>query len=223
MALQNPPISLQSYAYQLRKTLLSGVSLNKLLDYHHQHQQFLNEISTVIDITDLSYSERFAWKFIREINILNTSFSPSNTTASKNSNIPGKTHLQLSATNDGVSSIGVYQDLLKVIQSVQKIWFPEMKTLPTICWLKQYSTRKLAHYAQQKDEIAFSLIFDFLEVPAEILSYLAYHELLHRQMGTRRINGRRFAHTSDFKNQEHLFPNWREMDKIIERYIVSTY
>jgi len=199
-------ISLQSYAYQLRKRLLVGVPLNKLLDTHRQHQQFLEKTSPEIDVSRLSLSERFAWKFIREINILNLDYSKST---------QGITDKQTAAAK------GVHQDLLPVIQSVRKIWFPEMIDLPNISWLKQFSTRKLAHYAQNNDEIAISLIFDFLDVPAEILSYLAYHELLHRQLGTRRVNGRRYAHTSDFKSQEHLFPNWREIDALIERYILT--
>jgi predicted metal-dependent hydrolase len=88
-----------------------------------------------------------------------------------------------------------------------------------VTWLKHYSVRKLAHYAFRDDEIAFSLIFDFPDTPAEILSYLAYHELLHRQLGAQRINGRRYAHTRDFKTRESLFPNWRRMDETIALYI----
>ena len=198
--------SLQSYAYQLRKKLLMGTPLSKLLDTHRQHQRFLEKASTEIDGPQLSIPERFAWKFIREINILNLDYSKSD---------------PLPADGQVPCSKGVHQDLLPIVKSVQGIWFPEMTDLPNIGWLKQFSTRKLAHYAQAKDEIAISLIFDFLDVPAEILSYLAYHELLHRQLGTRQVNGRRYAHTSDFKNHEHLFPNWREIDALINRYILS--
>jgi hypothetical protein len=198
--------SLQSYAYQLRKKLLVGAPLNQLLDTHRQHQRFLEKISPELDFPQLTLSERFAWKFLREINILNLQFSKPN---------QGKTDKLT------VGARGVHQDLLPVVQSVQEIWFPEMTDLPNVGWLKKFSTRKLAHYAQNNDEIAISLIFDFLDVPAEILSYLAYHELLHRQLGTRRVNGRRYAHTSDFKNQEHLFPNWRDIDALLERYILT--
>ena len=200
-------ISLQSYAYQLRKRLLVGAPLSKLLDTHRQHQRYLEKTSPLIDVSQLSLSERFAWKFIREINILNLDYSKS---------------IEVLTDKQTVAARGVHQDLLPIVQSVQQIWFPEMTDLPDIGWLKQFSTRKLAHYAQKTDEIAISLIFDFLDVPAEILSYLAYHELLHRQLGTRRVNGRRYAHTSDFKSQEHLFPNWREIDALIERYILTS-
>ncbi|MCP4749725.1 MAG: hypothetical protein GY866_02425 [Proteobacteria bacterium] len=206
------PVSLQSYAFRLRKTLLNGVSLQNILDYHNHHQEVLGAMAPVIDVARLSLADRFAWKFIKEINILSLNFSKR-----------GNTDLQESLAEPRTGkAVGVYQNLMDVIRNVQSIWFPEMDDFPNICWLKQYTTRKLAHYSFKNDEIAFSLIFDFLEVPAEILSYLAYHELLHRQLGTRQVNGRRYAHTREFKHQEQLFPNWREIEKKINDYILHT-
>ncbi len=70
-----PSISLQSHAFQLRKKLLQGTSLENLLDCHAQHQQFLGEIAPHIGLSKLSLADRFAWKFLREINILNLDFS----------------------------------------------------------------------------------------------------------------------------------------------------
>jgi len=218
----NPPISLQSYAFQLRRKLLKGAALNELLDIHHQHQFFIEQSLSKITLAELSFSERFAWKFIREINILNTNFSQKSSDDLKADKDSDNNSDRSPSSGQPRNSLGIHQDLLPIVQSVKDIWFPDMSELPNIGWLKQFSTRKLAHYAKNNDEIAFSLIFDFLEVPAEILSYLAYHELLHRQIGTKHINGRRFAHTPDFKNQEHLFPNWHRIDKLIESYILST-
>ena len=201
------PISLHSYAFQLRKKLLKRASLQELLDCHGRHQEFLGRVSPLIDSCHLSLSDRFAWKLLREINILSLDFSNNETTA--NQNLRDSTQ----------SSQGIYLNLEDVVKNVQKIWFPEMISSPKIVWLKRFSTRKLAHYSYKADEIAFSLIFDSMDAPAEILSYLAYHELLHRQLGAKRVNGRQYAHTSEFKAQEHLFPNWRSIDKQINQYI----
>ncbi len=117
---------------------------------------------------------------------------------------------------------GIYLNLEDVVMNVQKIWFSDMKKLPSIVWLKRFSTRKLAHYSFKADEIAFSLIFDSMDAPAEIISYLAYHELLHRKIGAKRLNGRQYAHTNEFKAQEHLFPNWRSIDQQINEFILNT-
>ncbi len=201
-------ISLQSYAFQLRKLLLSSCSLEQLLAHHQLHQEFLSAYLPGIKSDRLSFSDRFAWKFIREINILNLNFL---------NREKGGTRKKTNHT-----SRGVYQNLEEVIDKVQSIWFPEMDTLPNIVWLKHFSTRKLAHYAKHRDEIAFSLVFDSVDAPPEILSYLAYHELLHRQVGTKVVNGRRYHHTGEFKNQEQLFPNWKNIEDEIRDYISST-
>ena len=204
-------ISLQSYAFQMRKLLIQGCPLDSLLSVHKKHQSFLLEFSPQIQSGKLPFSDRFAWKFIREINILNLNFLDENN-APKN----GHSHPQISTAQ------GVYQDLSKIVAKVQEIWFPAMENLPRIVWLNHFSTRKLAHYAKHRDEIAFSLIFDSPDAPPEILSYLAYHELLHRRVGSKIVNGRRYHHTGEFKNQEQLFPNWKEIERQIRDYIVKT-
>jgi len=205
-------VSLQSYAFQLRKKLLQGASLESLLDCHAQHQQFLGEIAPRIELSKLSLADRFAWKFLREINILNPEF------ANKINQTEKKSKKKISS----YSGEGLYQNLPDIIKNVQEIWFSDMKSLPNTVWLKQFTIRKLAHCSFKKDEIAFSLVFDFPDVPAEILSYLAYHELLHRELGVKRLNGRQYAHTREFKSQEQLFPNWRQLDKQINEYLYHT-
>ncbi len=204
------PVSLHSYAFQLRKKLLKRASLQELLDCHSRHQEFLGRVSPLIGSSHLSLSDRFAWKLLREINILSLDFSNERTSTDQN---------QGELTQP---SQGIYLNLEDIVKNVQKIWFPDMTCSPKIVWLKRFSTRKLAHYSYKVDEIAFSLIFDSMDAPAEILSYLAYHELLHRQLGAKRVNGRQYAHTSQFKAQEHLFPNWRSIDRQINQYIYDT-
>lgn len=210
----NNAASLQSYAFQLRKKLLTGGPVDILLDYHSSHQRFLERVSPTINGMKLSVADKFAWKFAREINILDQRrLAPAD----------NPTNLNDKKDKSGVASRGVYQDLREIVGRVKDIWFPEMEDMPNVCWLKQFTTRKLAHYHFTRDEIAFSLIFDFPDTPAEILSYLAYHELLHRQLGAKRVNGRRYSHTSEFKDHEHLFPNWRDMDKQIARYMMTPF
>ncbi|NQU64754.1 MAG: hypothetical protein HQ517_10820 [SAR324 cluster bacterium] len=204
------PISIHSYAFKLRKNLLERTSLQGLLECHTRHQEFLGRVSPLIDSHHLSPSDRFAWKLLREINILSLDFSSEGGFS------------KLITDPSPQASQGIYLNLEDVVVNVQKIWFPEMETAPKIAWLKHFSTRKLAHYSYKKDEIAFSLIFDSLDAPAEIVSYLAYHELLHRQLGAKKVNGRHYSHTIEFKAHEHLFPNWRSIDKQLNHYILNT-
>jgi len=194
---KKPPLSLSSKAFQLRKKLLSGIPLQKLLEMDEQHRQFMVENSKKIRRQRLSPGDKFAWQFLEKLDVLKAGlrckeFDPAR---------------------------GVSHNLQEVIELVQKIWFQDMETPPKVCWLSSYSTRKLAHYSITKDEIAFSLIFDLEEAPPDILNFLAYHELLHRELGVNKVGGRRYVHTPEFKAREKWYPNWMEMDQRINQYI----
>ncbi len=204
------PFSFQSHAFRLRKHLLSNPSLTWLLDQHENHRKLVGEVENRIADLNLSMSDYFAWKFIRELNLLNPRFSPQN----QNSSDRGRSLISSSGK-------GVHQDLNQIVHTVLSIWFPEMSSPPKVIWLKKFSVRKLAHFSPAKDEIAFSLIFDLESTPAEILHYLAYHELLHRKVGAKKIRGRVYAHTNEFKKKEDQYPGLDSIDQKIEQYILS--
>jgi len=194
---QKKTFSLPSKAFQLRKKLLSGLPLQKLLVMDEEHRKFLVQQGKNIRRRRLTQGEKFAWQFLEDLDILKTGLR----------------------CKEFIPAKGVSHDLQHVIDQVQKIWFQDMETPVNVCWLNRYSTRKLAHYSPTKDEIAFSLIFDLNEAPPDILNYLAYHELLHRKIGINKIGDRRYAHTPEFKAREKWFPNWMEMDQRINQYI----
>lgn len=213
------PISLQSYAFQLRKQLLIGAPIQTLLEYHRNHQQILGNLKASIGKKQLPYSDRFAWKFIQKVNILSPKFTLKEDFSHFEPEMSTKRAPKGKPIKD--EAMGAHQNLRFYVENVQAIWFPHMKTAPKICWLKRFTTRKLAHYAFGRDEIAFSLIFDLPDTPPELLNYLAYHELLHRELGVRTQNGRRYAHTPEFKQREDRFPDSSKMDQKITDYILT--
>ncbi|MDX2469866.1 MAG: hypothetical protein QNL04_04735 [SAR324 cluster bacterium] len=192
------PDPLSPYAFNLRKKLLRGNELGHLLDLHSEHQDFLKELEPKLTFHRLPLKERFAYRFLKEVNVLRSDF--------KEKKNPGQ---------------GVFHDLDEVIVNVARNWFPHMDPLPKVTWLKHFTTRKLAHYHFEKDEIAISLIFDSLQAPRELIHYLAYHELLHKEVGVVQKNGKRYAHTSDFKRLEERYPNFAEIDKKITLFLRS--
>ena len=198
--------SFQSYAFQLRRQVLSYPPLEWLLDQHPIHRKLIRGIERNILRMKLDPGDRFAWKFIKELNLLNPRFGVQRIEEGERQSVPpaGK---------------GVHQNLDQIVKTVLSIWFPEMENAPKVVWLKRFSTRKLAHYSPTKDEIAFSLIFDLEDTPAEILHYLAYHELLHRNIGVKTVNGRRYAHTPEFRHREDRYPDLDKIDEKIGRYL----
>ena len=97
--------------------------------------------------------------------------------------------------------------------------FQNQMEKPNLSW-GQDSRRKLASYNFHGDIITVSTLFQ--NASSEILDYLMYHELLHKQQKFRTKNGRSFYHTSEFREAENLYPNKdlveKEINKIIRGY-----
>ncbi|OGG94748.1 MAG: hypothetical protein A2508_06755 [Candidatus Lambdaproteobacteria bacterium RIFOXYD12_FULL_49_8] len=190
--------SLQAYAARLRKALLKGQPIEKLLDLHQANQTYLARFR--LRNLKLAPPDRFAFEFIERVEILRPDFK------SGYQRLGGQGH-------------GIFQDLTERMIRTQQLYFPEMKTYPKVVWLDRFSTRKLAHYSLNRDEIAFSLIFDRLNAPKVLLDYLAFHELLHKDVGIKRQKGRISAHGPDFKAREREYPGFKEIEPLIHRFM----
>ena len=67
------------------------------------------------------------------------------------------------------------------------------------------------------DTVTISKTLDSQDVPEWFVEYILYHELLHMKHPARLINGRRYYHTSAFRNDERRFPHYDEAQKWLER------
>ncbi|MGH9960183.1 MAG: hypothetical protein ACREBC_24180, partial [Pyrinomonadaceae bacterium] len=58
---------------------------------------------------------------------------------------------------------------------------------------------------------------DTPEIPEQFVEFILYHEMLHIKHPARLINGRRYYHTSAFRNDERRFPHYVDAQKWLER------
>lgn len=79
------------------------------------------------------------------------------------------------------------------------------------------SFRKLASYNFHNDTVTVSTIFR--DAKLEVLDYLMYHELLHKQFKFSHKNGRSSFHHKKFRDAETAYPNQKEIEKEIESII----
>ena len=49
------------------------------------------------------------------------------------------------------------------------------------------------------------------------MEYILYHEMLHIKHPARLINGRRYYHTSAFRQDERRFPHYEQAQRWLER------
>ena len=104
---------------------------------------------------------------------------------------------------------GRHHDLLNIYESVNRQYF-EGKIMCAITWGQKkrrcaVKNRTLGSYSSATNTIRINPILDKKTVPRIYLEFIAYHEMLHVDMGTGEKNGRRSIHPKEFKQRERLF------------------
>jgi hypothetical protein len=81
--------------------------------------------------------------------------------------------------------------------------------LPPIMWTdKPYSTfYGMYHYHKNGHFIRINCMLNSKSVPKEVVKYVIYHELLHRD---------NFRHDAIFRALEHKYPNWTEHERFLD-------
>ncbi len=79
------------------------------------------------------------------------------------------------------------------------------------------SRRRLATYDYHTDTISVSRVFK--EADDELLSYLLYHEMLHKKLKFRSGIGRSVHHSRQFRELETAFENSEAMEKQLQAFL----
>jgi len=105
---------------------------------------------------------------------------------------------------------GHHHDLTAAFQRVNRSYFGGAVDAPRLIWNRRPTTRKMGHYDVIQDTVMISMSLDNPDVPAYVVEFVVYHELLHKTMGTKVVNGRRHSHTSAFRKAERAFKQYSE-------------
>ena len=112
---------------------------------------------------------------------------------------------------------GQYYDLNVVFERVNQLHFNGQVKRPRLTWSALRTTRKMGHYRFSTDTVMISLTLDQARVPPYAIDFVMYHELLHKQMGTQVVNGRRYSHTPAFRAAERRYPQYAEANAIFAK------
>lgn len=113
---------------------------------------------------------------------------------------------------------GGHYDLQKVFERVNKEYFMSGLPEPRLGWSSRKSLKKLGHYQIETDILVISKSLDSPQVPNHVIDFVMYHELLHKQMGATRLNGRTRSHTSEFRATEKKFRFYQETMTFLEKF-----
>jgi predicted metal-dependent hydrolase len=130
-----------------------------------------------------------------------------------------KTHLvrQMRGRKQLHSARGYVYDLDAIFEELNTRFFHRLMARPRMSWSQTKTRRILGHYDPAHNAIIISRIFDHFAVPAYVLEYVVYHEMLHLKHPVRLRGSRRCVHSAEFQAEEKLFPRAAEAEGFLKR------
>lgn len=130
-----------------------------------------------------------------------------------------KTHLvrQMRGRKKLRPARGHYYDLDAVFEELNTRFFHGLMARPRMSWSQTKTRRILGHYDPAHNAIVISRIFDHPAMPAFVLEYIVYHEMLHLKHPVRLRGSRRCVHSAEFQAEEKLFPRVNEANAFLKR------
>ena len=120
-----------------------------------------------------------------------------------------------------IASHGHAIDLLPVFEKINRQFFKNQISPTHLLWSRGKSIRRLGTFQLETNTITISRIFDDPKAPILALEYVLYHEMLHKFLGLKESNGKRYAHTSEFKKAEANFPNAKQAEQAVQMLVRS--
>ena len=117
------------------------------------------------------------------------------------------------------SSKGDVYDLDEIFDSLNRRYFRDALPKPVLTWSARKTYRILGHHDATHDTVVVSKSLDDASVPAFVVEYIVFHEMLHIAHPTRHVNGRRYNHTPAFRLDERKFLYFEEAERWIERSV----
>jgi predicted metal-dependent hydrolase len=115
------------------------------------------------------------------------------------------------------SARGRYYDLDDVFEQLNTRFFYGLMARPRMSWSQTKTRRILGHYDPAHNAIIISRIFDHPAVPAYVLEYIVYHEMLHLKHPVKLRGSRRCVHSAEFQAEERLFPRAADANAFLKR------
>ena len=112
---------------------------------------------------------------------------------------------------------GAHHDLTTAFDRVNAAYFDAALRRPRLKWSDSYSLRKFGHYDYAHDTVMVSSTLDRRDVPAFVVDYIVFHELLHKKLGLTWRNGRKAAHTPRFRRDEQRFKQIDQARAVLQK------
>ena len=115
------------------------------------------------------------------------------------------------------AAAGAAHDLAVSFARVNREYFDGRMPRPHLKWSDRVTSCRFGYYASTEDIVSISCSLDAPDVPAFVVDFVVYHELLHKKHGARWQNGRRSVHTRAFREEERRFARFTESEAALTR------
>ncbi|GAB4417649.1 MAG: SprT-like domain-containing protein [Bryobacter sp.] len=115
---------------------------------------------------------------------------------------------------------GSYYNLETLFDEVNSKYFANSLPRPTLSWSTTASRTILGQYDSAHHTIVLSRVLDQPGVPAFVVEYVMFHEMLHIKHPTETCAGptaKRRVHTRAFREEEKTFPRFAEIKEALRR------
>ncbi|MCI0486881.1 MAG: hypothetical protein L0229_09800 [Blastocatellia bacterium] len=114
------------------------------------------------------------------------------------------------------SARGHAHDLDESFDRVNRAYFGGQMPRPGLVWNRTLTARKFGHYQPSRDTLMISVSLDDPLVPACVVDFVMYHELLHKKHGVTTVGGRQLAHSPGFRADERRFADYTEAKRRLD-------
>jgi len=112
---------------------------------------------------------------------------------------------------------GRYRNLEHAFQRLNRLYFGGALQMPILTWSPHRSRTVLGHLDHTHRTLVISRLLDDPRIPEFFFEYVLFHEMLHLVYPPRTINGKRYYHTTAFREAEKRFKDYERAKALAER------
>jgi len=113
---------------------------------------------------------------------------------------------------------GHHYSLREVYSELNRVYFNDQIEIERIGWGLRRTRRRMGHYDPAHHTITLSPVLDSAAVPAFVVQFIVYHEMLHALFEKSSVRGRRRHHSAEFRRAERAFPNYARATEFLGEY-----
>ncbi|MFO1518845.1 MAG: SprT-like domain-containing protein [bacterium] len=118
-------------------------------------------------------------------------------------------------------SLNDFHSLPALFRKLNRLYF-EGKVASTLAWgiarsKRVKRSRRLGSYNPRTDTITLHPVLNQAEIPSYVVAAILHHEMCHAYVPSKKIRGRLYHHTPEFRKKEKEFDYYRQANEWIKK------